>query len=187
VLRVRIEVQWFVDQAPTPVEREAEVDVPRDLMVLIAVKNEGDRTARSVVLNVLSPAFARLEAVDPAEPELHVRNSVAAVPSLAGEEGLVEPVNAAKAERDMHPDMIYVYVLRLTAFTNSREAFPIVARAYGDDRTDNDMSRVWLKPNAVQLAAFDDRCGWFLGLGPVGVSGTFDMPLGHLAFDQARA
>lgn len=40
--------------------------------------------------------------------------------------------------------------------------------------------------NAVQLERSDDRCWWFGGLGPFGVSGSFDVPFGHLAFDQAR-
>ena len=44
-----------------------------------------------------------------------------------------------------------------------------------------------LKVNAVQLACLDDRGGWSAGLGPVGVYGSFHVPLGHLAFDQARA
>ena len=41
--------------------------------------------------------------------------------------------------------------------------------------------------NAVQLARLDDRDRWFVGLWPVGVSGSFDVPFGHFAFDQAWA
>ena len=39
--------------------------------------------------------------------------------------------------------------------------------------------------NAVQLDADDGCYGWAGGLWPVGVAGAFDVPLGHLAFDQA--
>jgi pimeloyl-ACP methyl ester carboxylesterase len=46
--------------------------------------------------------------------------------------------------------------------------------------------QVRVKRNAVQLDAEDGGDGWSGGLGPVGVSGPFDMPLGHLAFDQSR-
>ena len=41
--------------------------------------------------------------------------------------------------------------------------------------------------NAVQLDPLDGRNGWPGGLRPVGVSGAFDVPLGHLAFDEAWA
>jgi len=40
-------------------------------------------------------------------------------------------------------------------------------------------------PNAVQLDALDDWYGWAGGLGPVGVVGSFDVPFGHLAFDES--
>ena len=41
-------------------------------------------------------------------------------------------------------------------------------------------------PNAVQLGGVDDGWdGWAVGWRPVGVSGSFDVPSGHLAFDQA--
>jgi hypothetical protein len=40
-------------------------------------------------------------------------------------------------------------------------------------------------PNAVQLDAEDGGDGWSGGLGPVGVAGPFDVPLGHLALDQS--
>ena len=37
------------------------------------------------------------------------------------------------------------------------------------------------------LDALDDGDGWPGGLGPVVVSDAFDVPLGHLPFDQAGA
>ena len=45
--------------------------------------------------------------------------------------------------------------------------------------------RRWAKPNTVQLVVVDDVGGWVVGLGPVGVVGAFDVPFGHLAFDDA--
>lgn len=42
-------------------------------------------------------------------------------------------------------------------------------------------------PDAIQLAGFDGWFGRFLGLGPVGVSGLFNVPLGHLGFGQPWA
>lgn len=41
--------------------------------------------------------------------------------------------------------------------------------------------------NTVQLGQLDDRGRWSRGLGPVGVAGSFDVPLGHLALDQSGA
>lgn len=35
------------------------------------------------------------------------------------------------------------------------------------------------------LGAHDDWNGWSGGLRPVGVSGSFDVPFGHFAFDEA--
>jgi hypothetical protein len=40
--------------------------------------------------------------------------------------------------------------------------------------------------NTVQLGVEDGGDGWPGGLGPVGVSGAFDVPSGHLAFDESR-
>jgi hypothetical protein len=45
----------------------------------------------------------------------------------------------------------------------------------------------WARANAVQLDALDGGDGWSGGLGPVGVAGSFDVPLGHLAFDEPGA
>ena len=42
-----------------------------------------------------------------------------------------------------------------------------------------------IKRNAVQLVAVDGGDGGPVGLGPVRVTGAFDMPLGHLALDEA--
>ena len=42
------------------------------------------------------------------------------------------------------------------------------------------------KPNTVKLGLLDEVVRWMPGLWPVGVVGAFDVPLGHLAFDQAR-
>ena len=44
-----------------------------------------------------------------------------------------------------------------------------------------------LKGNAVQLDPSDDGDRWSGRLGRVGVSGAFDVPFGHLPFDQSRA
>ena len=41
------------------------------------------------------------------------------------------------------------------------------------------------RPNTVQLDAEDGGDGWPGGLGPVCVLGSFDVPFGHLAFDEA--
>jgi hypothetical protein len=41
--------------------------------------------------------------------------------------------------------------------------------------------------NTVQLGCLEENCWWpFVGLGPVAVVFSFDVPLGHLAFDEAR-
>jgi len=40
-------------------------------------------------------------------------------------------------------------------------------------------------PNTVQLERADCGVRWVFGLGPVGVGGAFDVPFGHLAFDDA--
>jgi hypothetical protein len=47
-------------------------------------------------------------------------------------------------------------------------------------------AEVRVRSSAVQLDAEDGGDGGSGGLGPVGVSGPFDVPLGHLAFDQSR-
>ncbi len=41
------------------------------------------------------------------------------------------------------------------------------------------------KPNTVQLDAEDGGDGLAGGLGPGGVAGAFDLPLGHLALDES--
>ena len=43
-----------------------------------------------------------------------------------------------------------------------------------------------ISPNTVQLDAEDGGDGWAGGLAPVAVAGAFDVPAGHLAFDQPR-
>ncbi len=40
-------------------------------------------------------------------------------------------------------------------------------------------------PNTVQLVGCDLVDGWVLGSGPGGVVGAFDVPFGHLSFDDA--
>ena len=45
---------------------------------------------------------------------------------------------------------------------------------------------LWARSNTVQLAPEDGGDGWSCGLGPDGVSGAFDVPTGHLAFDETR-
>ncbi len=48
--------------------------------------------------------------------------------------------------------------------------------------------RLPASPNAVQLAGVEDGGnGWMVGLGPVGVAGSFDVPLGHLLLDEPWA
>lgn len=39
--------------------------------------------------------------------------------------------------------------------------------------------------NTVKLGSLNEVVRWMLGLWPGGVVGTFDVPLGHLAFDDA--
>jgi len=41
-------------------------------------------------------------------------------------------------------------------------------------------------PNTVKLGCLGEIVRWMLGLWPVGVVCAFDVPLGHLAFDDAR-
>ena len=41
------------------------------------------------------------------------------------------------------------------------------------------------KGNTVQLVGCDLVDGWVLGSGPGGVVGAFDVPFGHLSFDDA--
>jgi len=43
-----------------------------------------------------------------------------------------------------------------------------------------------IRHNTVQLVPEDGGDGWSCGLGPDGVSGAFDVPTGHLAFDETR-
>lgn len=43
------------------------------------------------------------------------------------------------------------------------------------------------KSNAVKLGRVDGWGGWSVGLGPVGVAGSFDVPFGVFAFDDSRA
>ncbi len=42
-----------------------------------------------------------------------------------------------------------------------------------------------LSPNTIKLGCSDGGERWTGGLGPAGVSGSFDVPFGHLAFDEA--
>ena len=43
------------------------------------------------------------------------------------------------------------------------------------------------RPNAVQLGAADGGGRWSGWLWPVDVAGSFDVPFGHLAFDESWA
>ena len=47
--------------------------------------------------------------------------------------------------------------------------------------------RLATSPNTVQLGRSEEDCWWpVVGLGPVPVAFSFDVPLGHLAFDESR-
>ena len=49
------------------------------------------------------------------------------------------------------------------------------------------MNVIAIRHNAVKLGGVDGWDGWPIGLGPVGVAGSFDVPFGVLAFDHSRA
>src|SRR4051812_25997321 len=46
--------------------------------------------------------------------------------------------------------------------------------------------KIWANVNIVQLVREYLEGGWVLGLGPVCVTGAFDLPFRHLAFDHSR-
>jgi hypothetical protein len=59
-------------------------------------------------------------------------------------------------------------------------------RAFSYD-PNNSLRKIRASPNTVQLGGLEEDCwGSVVGLGPVPVVSSFDVPLGHLSFDEAR-
>jgi hypothetical protein len=142
-LQLGVQVAWRDYKPPLDVLPESTVDVPQKLQLVVVVRNTSEISARDVVINVVVQYWVEMTAIDPEPPELRVRSTLASVPSLTSE-GSVDVVAAAKSqERTIHPDLTYLYVLRLEALASVRYAVRVTATGL---RTRSKPVRIWLNP-----------------------------------------